>query len=78
MADKWIVSNYHFHQHKSREAAEAELQRLSEKLPKKRFRIYRLKTALEPSGSRQRIEELEAENARLRAMVGEDAAGEAA
>ncbi len=47
MANRWIVSRYRFHEHKSLEAAQAELKRLTESTGKK-YRMYRVKTVLEP------------------------------
>lgn len=69
MADRWIVSDYKFYQHKSLEGAEAEKKRLSELLPSKQFRIYRIKLSLNRSASKQIISDQAAELEALRGAL---------
>lgn len=51
MADRWIVSAYDFVLQKTLAAAQSEAARLEEQYKKKKFRIYRVKTHVEPSGN---------------------------
>ena len=61
MANKWIISDYNFMQHKTLESAQQELKRLNEAYPKKKFKIYRCKTSLEATDSSAIIERLRGE-----------------
>ncbi len=58
MADRWIVSSFPFHEHRSREAAEQEATRLREKYPAKRYHVMRVKTTLKPSNAEAVIDAL--------------------
>jgi hypothetical protein len=68
MADRWIVSRYHYVQHKTLEIAQGEKARLSEKYGVE-FRIYRLKTTIDPTDSAKVITELRAEIDALKAQI---------
>lgn len=45
--NRWIVSRHRYHQHETLDAAQAEKKRL-EAATRKGFRIYRVKTTIEP------------------------------
>ena len=45
--NRWIISSYKFHEHKTPDAANAELDRLTTKFPNKKFRVYRIKRVVE-------------------------------
>jgi hypothetical protein len=58
MADRWIVSSHRFAQHKTEEIAQAEAERLRKLVPKKDFRVYRVKTTLQQSNAGELISSL--------------------
>jgi len=59
MADRWIVSTHWYTEHMTLARAKEQEKILSEKLPKKKFKVYRIKTSLEQSNAREVIEALE-------------------
>ena len=69
MGDRWIVSSHSYMQHRSLHAAAKERERLSKKFPDTAFRIYRTKTQLGPTRSRQIIESLQKEVDDLQAEI---------
>ena len=70
--DRWIVSAHDFCQHKSLYVAEAEARRLQQQFPEKTFRVYRIKARLRAGNyvaRERRVRDLEAEVARLTALL---------
>lgn len=45
--NRWIISSHKFVEHRTIEAAQAELMRLSELLPQKKFKLFRIKRVVE-------------------------------
>lgn len=47
--NRWIISAHRFREHKTVEAAEAELTRLKAEHPDKNFKMYRIKSVVVPA-----------------------------
>lgn len=70
MADRWIVSSYPFVEQISKDIAESEAARLQGKYPKKKFKVYRIKTTLERSNAVEVIAALEKKVKELESLNG--------
>lgn len=53
MTDHWIITDRKYHKHESLASAEEERGRLQERLPKKSFRIFRVKSSVQVGKSRE-------------------------
>lgn len=48
MANRWIIRVHKYHEHHTLAAAQAEIRRLTKTAGKKKFRLYRIKSTVEP------------------------------
>lgn len=69
MGDRWIVSDYRFHQHTSVRSALLERDRLRALHPEKKYRAHRIKTTLQQANSGPYIRQLEARVKELEAQI---------